>query len=98
MYNLDQPPNLPADMVPPNASGMQQSPNFPMGDRTVLLQSAMQVEKTLAQVATLSPQMSMLVQSFVTNFRKTLVESLPDEQNGGPSPNTQANGLLGGSY
>ena len=95
MYNLDQPPNLPSDMVPPNATGMQQPPAFPMGDRTVILQTAMQVEKMLAQLGQLSPTMAALCQNFIDNFRKTLVESLPAEQQQSPSPVNQANVLLG---
>jgi hypothetical protein len=77
-------------MVPVNNTGMQQNAPFPMGDRTVLLQTAMVVERMLRQLAPLSPTMAMLVDNFIINFQKTLVESLP-EQSQQPAPSSYGN-------
>lgn len=90
--SMDQGPNLPPDMIPTSVN-QQQSPNFPMGDKTVLLQAAMGIEKSLLQLSSLSPQMGSLISAFIPNFRRALAQSMPSAESQQPSPQAS---LMGG--
>jgi hypothetical protein len=93
--SMDQSPNLPPDMIP-SSMNQQQSPNFPMGDKTILLKSGMKVEEILLQLSPLSPQMGALINAFIPNFRRALAQSMPSpEEQGQGQPSPQAS-LMGG--